>query len=196
MKIRYYFSKYLLSVLTIFNSLFLSCYYSQNVLAENVINPQKCPDNLENLGDLLVKDLADYGNRIIQRNRIFSHDLEFFPIYIITVGKTDLQPLPLKQTQYKSPIKLQEEDPVKQIFFTTLERQYSSNNRIIETQNFHWLLLTKTPQGWRMIMLLTKLGYPNDSQNFISSPPRDSSDGIIAQSVKLWLRDCQQFSNN
>ena len=54
-------------------------------------------------------------------------------------------------------------------------------------------MLTNTPQGWRMIMLLTTLGYPDHigNQNFIASPPRDSSDGVIAQSVKLWLRDCK-----
>lgn len=78
-------------------------------------------------------------------------------------------------------------------FFTTLERQYSTNNRIIETQNFHWLILTQTPKDWQVVTVLSKLGYPHDSanQSFISSPPLDTTQGIIGQAVILWLRDCK-----
>ncbi|MGI0482857.1 hypothetical protein ACN4EE_18985 [Geminocystis sp. CENA526] len=193
MKIGYFFIRYLLLNLAIFNGLFLWLNIDKKVLAQDKLNNNKCGGNLQELADFLVKDIADYANRVIQRSRIYSHGLEFLPTYVITASKPDLEPLPLEQTQYKSSLKNIDENQVKQIFFTTLERQYSSQNRIIETQNFHWLMLTPTEKGWRMIMLLTRLGYPNDngSQNFISSPPRDSSDGIIAQSVKLWLRDCQ-----
>lgn len=185
--------RYLLFLLTIFNSFFLNFNYHQKLFAQTVINEQKCGNNLEDLANALVKDIPDYANRVIQRNRIYSHPLDFFPFYVITAGKPDLEPLPLNQTQYKSILKNTDETQVKQVFFTTLERQYSNKNRIIETQNFHWLMLTNTPQGWQMIMLLTTLGYPDHigNQNFISSPPRDSSDGVIAQSVKLWLRDCK-----
>lgn len=193
MKIDDCFTKYLLSTFTIFNSLFMWCNYPKNMLAETVNNSQKCSSNLEDLANSLVKDIPDYANRIIQRNRIHSHPLEFFPIYVITSSKPDLQTLPLNQTQYKSLIKSTLNNDVKQIFFTTLERQYSTNNRIIETQNFHWLILTQTPKDWQVVMVLSKLGYPRDSanQNFISSPPLDTTQGIIGQAVILWLRDCQ-----
>ncbi|WP_308254980.1 hypothetical protein [Geminocystis sp. GBBB08] len=166
--------------------------YPKSALAETVISNNKCGNNLEDLANLLVKDLPDYANRVIQRNRIHSHPLQFFPIYVITAGKTELESLPLSQTQYKNVMKSLSTDDVKQVFFTTLERQYSINNRIIETQNFHWLILTKTPKNWKIVMVLTKLGYPDDSseQNFISSPPLDTTEGIIGQAVKLWLRDC------
>ncbi|BAQ63707.1 hypothetical protein [Geminocystis sp. NIES-3709] len=193
MKIDIYLTRYLLLIFTLFNNLFIWCNYPNIALAETVINKKKCDYNLDDLSKLLVKDIPDYANRVIQRSRIHSHPLDFFPIYVITAGNTELQSLPLAQNQYKTTLKSSSEDDIKQVFFTTLERQYSSNDLIIETQNFHWLMVTETPKGWQMIMLLTKLGYPDDlnNQNFISSPPRDSSEGIIGQSVKLWLRDCQ-----
>lgn len=193
MKIGDYFTKYLLSTFTIFNSLLICCNYPKNVLAETVNNSQKCYSSLEDLANSLVKDIPDYANRIIQRSRIHSHPLEFFPIYVITASKPDLQILPLSQTQYKNLIKSTFNNDFKQIFFTTLERQYSTNNRIIETQNFHWLILTQTPKDWHVVMVLSKLGYPHDStnQSFISSPPLDTTQGIIGQAVILWLRDCQ-----
>jgi hypothetical protein len=193
MKIGNYFTKYLLSTFTIFNCVFLWYNHPKNVLAETVNNSQKCSSNLEDLANSLVKDIPDYANRIIQRSRIHSHPLEFFPIYVITASKPDLQTLPLSQTQYKSLIKSTLNNDVKQIFFTTLERQYSTNNRIIKTQNFHWLILTQTPKDWQVVTVLSKLGYPRDSNNqsFISSPPLDTTQGIIGQAIILWLRDCQ-----
>ena len=192
MKIRFYFARFFRKNIMII-PLILCNTYPRATLAETLIKKEKCPNNLEELANSLVTDIPDYANRVIQRSRIFSHSLEFFPIYVITAGKPELNPLELNQTQYKSDIKSSSDDDVKQVFFTTLERQYSSHNRIITTQNFHWLMLTETPQGWKMVLLLTKLGYPDDfsTQNFISSPPRDSSKSIIGQSVQLWLRDCQ-----
>lgn len=194
MKISHYFTKYLLFIYAIFNGLFLCFYYPRISLANTIINQKKCPDNLEDLANLLVTDIPDYANRIIQRNRTYSHALEFFPIFIITAGKADLDPLLLNQTQYKSSLRSQTDSNTHQIFFTTLEKQYSTNNRIIETQNFHWLILTKTPQDWKLVMALTKFGYPDNSphQNFISSPPIDTTEGTIGQAIKLWLRDCSQ----
>lgn len=191
-KISDYLTKSLLSTITIFNCVFLGYSYPKIALADTVNNPQKCSNNLEDLANLLVKDIPDYGNRIIQRSRIHSHPLEFFPIYIITASKPDLESLPLSQTQYKSLIKSSLNNSVNQVFFTTLERQYSINNRIIETQNFHWLILTQTPKEWKIVMVLSKLGYPDNSsnQNFISSPPINTTNGIIGQAVTLWLRDC------
>jgi len=180
--------KCLLINFTVVNILF----FSQKVLAQSKIIENKCNNNLDNLANSLVKDIPDYANRVIQRNRIFSHSLNFFPIYVVTAGKVDLTSLPLKQNQYQTSFNSEFDRTVKQIFFTTLERQYSFDDRIIETQNFHWLILTSTPDGWQMITLLTRLGYPNQNgrENFVVSPPQDSTEGIIGQSVKLWLRDC------
>ncbi|BAQ60572.1 hypothetical protein GM3708_978 [Geminocystis sp. NIES-3708] len=194
MVISHLLNRYLLSILTIFNCLFLSDILPKIALADTSINHKKCGDNLEDLANLLVNDIPDYANRVIQRNRIYSHPLEFFPLFIITAGKPDLDPLLLNQSQYKSLLKSNNYSNTYQIFFTTLEKQYSTNNRIIETQNFHWLILTKTPQDWKLVMALTKFGYPDNSpdQNFISSPPIDTTEGTIGQAIKLWLRDCSQ----
>jgi hypothetical protein len=192
MKINHSFTKYLLSTLTIFNSLLIWYNYPENLLAETINNSQKCSNNVEDLANSLVKDIPDYANRIIQRSRIHSHPLEFFPIYVITASKPDLETLPLTQTQYKNLIKPTLNDNIKQVFFTTLERQYSTNNRIIETQNFHWLILTQTSKDWQVVTVLSKLGYPNNSphQSFITSPPLDTTQGIIGQAITLWLKDC------
>ena len=191
MKIGNYCTKYLLSTFTVFSSL-LWYNYPKIALADTVIDNNKCPNNLEDLANLLVEDLPDYANRVIQRNRIYSHALDFFPFYVIAAGKAELESLPLKQTQYQSLVKSTSDADTQQIFLTTLERQYPSNNSIIETQNFHWLILTRTPKDWQIVMVLTILGYPDNSefQNFISSPPLDTTDGIIGQAVKLWLKDC------
>jgi hypothetical protein len=40
-----------------------------------------------------------------------------------------------------------------------------------------------------MVMLLTNFGISND--NSIYSPPQDTSNSIMGQAVKLWLKDCQ-----
>lgn len=117
MKIGDYSTKYLLSTFTIFNCVFLWYNYPKIALADTVNNSQKCSANLEDLANSLVKDIPDYANRIIQRSRIHSHPLEFFPIYVITASKPDLQTLPLSQTQYKSLIKSTLNNDVKQIFF-------------------------------------------------------------------------------
>lgn len=163
---------------------------SKDDLTRNNIN--KCPQDIESLTNSLIKDLPDYANRVIQRNRHHSHPLEFFPFYVVTAGKAEFEPLPLPQNQYKPTLTLNDDQEIKQVFFTTLERQYPSNDRLLETQNFHWLMLTDTPDGWQMVMLWTRLGYPDHQTeaNFISTPPLESSNGVIGQSVQLWLRDC------
>lgn len=193
MKISYSLPRYLLLNFTIFNGLLLWFNYSPLAIAQTVIN-KKCSNNLEDLANSLVKDIPDYSNRVIQRNRTYSHPLQFFPFYVITAGNLDLKPLPLNQNQYQDLTKSNLDNNVEQIFFTTLEKQYSTNNRIIETQNFHWLMLTNTPQHWKLVMAFTILGYPDNfsSQNFISSPVIDSTEGIIGQAVTLWLRDCNE----
>lgn len=64
--------------------------------------------------------------------------------------------------------------------------------KAVEFQEFHWLLLTKTKSGWRLVMMFTQTGaYPKQQPPL---PPRDSSNGAIAQGVKAWLRDCQAGS--
>ena len=62
----------------------------------------------------------------------------------------------------------------------------------MELQEFHRLFLTKTNIGWTVVMMFTQDGsYPVKPP---IAPPRNSSNGAIAQGVKLWLRDCQAGS--
>ncbi|MBF2057917.1 MAG: hypothetical protein IGQ45_12050 [Cyanobacterium sp. T60_A2020_053] len=142
-----------------------------------------CPSDINTLGNALVKDLPDYTNRILQKNS----RADSLPVYVITASLPEFEPLPLTQTQYRS----QKTSEIRQIFFTTLERHYSQNQTIYQTQNYYWLLLTPTPKGWEMVTLLTKLGH--SQQDTLITPPFDNSNGVTGAGIKTWLRD-QQFS--
>jgi len=147
-------------------------------------NNNKCNYSLSELSQLLVKDISDYGNRVIQKSKRKGENYQSLPVYIITANQPELEELPLIQTQYRHPQKSE----VKQIFFTTLERQYLSNNHLQQTENYHWLLLTPTSHGWQMVMLLTRLGV-EDKEN-PAYPPINSTSGVMGEAVRIWLRDC------
>lgn len=140
----------------------------------------------KNFLDSLTKNLPHYANRIIQTTR----SKYSLPVYVITAGKIDTTALPLNPTPFFNLDNTPSDGNIAQVFITTLERQYPNPNRVVETQNFHWLLLTATPQGWTLVKALTRLGYPHQD-GFLLSPPRDSTNGIIGQAVQRWLRDCQ-----
>ena len=145
---------------------------------------KSCPEDIETLTSLMLKDLADYGNRVIQRTQ-HSHRREGFDSYIIFAGKSEFEPLNLPQFQY-NPFK---ESKTEQIFFTTSERQYIDNTKQIETQNYHWLFLTPTSNGWHMVTMFSR--FSPSAQKDLPTPPIESSKGIIGQAVSLWLRDCR-----
>lgn len=150
----------------------------------NINNQNKiCPANLDTLTSLLLKDLPSYANRVIQRSRRIARTVDIYS-YVIIAGRAEFEPLGLNETQY-TPIF---PDTTKQIFFTTLERQYS-NNQSIESQSYHWLFLTQTPSGWRMVTVFSRLG--SSDRDKVILPPQDTSNGIIGQAVSLWLRDCR-----
>ncbi|MDJ0687911.1 MAG: hypothetical protein QNJ41_05345 [Xenococcaceae cyanobacterium MO_188.B32] len=143
-----------------------------------------CPQDVETLTSLMLKDLADYANRVIQRTQD-SHRREGFDSYVVFAGKSEFEPLDLPQFQYNPGTK----NNPKQIFFTTSERQYIDNTRKIETQNYHWLFLTQTPSGWRMVTMFSR--FSPSTQKDLPTPPMETSNGIIGQAVNLWLRDCR-----
>ncbi|WP_414541331.1 hypothetical protein [Nostoc sp. CCY0012] len=146
--------------------------------------------NSENLTTQLLRDLPSYANRVTQRARRRSRSSDIYS-YMLVAGKPEFQPLPLNPGGYHSDHQKNATTEVDQVFFTTLERQYIGG-KAVESQQFHWLLLTKTQSGWRLIMMFTQMGaYP---QQQVVSPPRDSSNGVVAQAVKTWLRDCQAGS--
>jgi hypothetical protein len=138
-----------------------------------------CPTDIDQLAPILLRDLPSYANRVIVRRRSVDQ-LNTLP-NILLAGKAESEPLPVAAAP---------PDPqVKQLFFTTLERQRVGED-FRELQQFHWLLLTPTTTGWQIVLSYTRTGaYPQAAGGI--TPPRESSDGPIAQATKIWLRDCQ-----
>jgi hypothetical protein len=137
-----------------------------------------CPTDINQLAPLLLRDLPSYTNRVIVRHRTVD-ELKTLP-NILLAGQAEAEPLPVAEPN---------PDPqVKQLFFTTLERQRVGND-FRELQQFHWLLLTPTTSGWQIVLSYTRTGsYPKDAGAI--TPPRESSEGPIAQATKIRLRDC------
>lgn len=140
-----------------------------------------CPTDLETLTASLLKDLPNYANRVIQRTQDLNQASDN---YIISAGKADFVPLNLPKIQYE-PIDSQSPE---QLFFTVLERHYR-DRQVREIETYHWLFLTPTDSGWRMVMLFSRFG--NEAKMRPPTPPRETSNGIIGQGVRLWLRDCR-----
>ncbi|MBE9044228.1 hypothetical protein IQ255_07410 [Pleurocapsales cyanobacterium LEGE 10410] len=142
-----------------------------------------CPDNLKKLIPLLLKDLPAYSNRVIQRTQDLNRSAGI-KNYIIIASKAEYEPLELPRIQYNP---IDERDP-EQVFFTVLERQYI-NNKIVKIPTYHWLFLTQTDSGWRMVMMFSRFG--NSADNKPPTPPRETTNGILGRGVQLWLRDCR-----
>lgn len=146
----------------------------------------QCPDQLEALMLLLLRDLPSYANRVNQR-AYTNYRTSEVPGYVLFAGRPEYEPLTLAAGEYVSTT----ESDVPQIFFTTLERQYFANNAF-RLQHYHWLFLTQTENGWRFVLMLSTIG--NERADEPPSPPQDSSEGVIAQAIRLWLRDCEAGS--
>lgn len=155
-----------------------------------------CPSDPQVLASQLLADLPSYANRVSSRNL----DLSTSPIQpvtsILVASAPDLTPLDLAQLSPAGTASDRAADAdLQQVFFTTLERQYWQGQPT-SLQHHHWLFLTPTQEGWHMALLFSSLGtYPNSgplgSLNRAPTPPQESSDGIVGQAVRLWLRDCR-----
>ncbi len=138
-----------------------------------------CPTRVEPLANLLVRDLPSYANRAALKNRKRSDVAEMSQVII--ASQPTIEPLPL-------PGNPQKPDPnLHQLFITTLERQ-TSQKKSSELQQYHWLFLVKTRQGWKLSQSFTRIS--TDPLNQKVTAPRESSQGPIAQAIKVWLRDC------
>lgn len=146
--------------------------------------------SLETITTQLLRDLPNYANRATQRARRRSRSSDLFS-YMLMAGRPEFTPLPLNPGGYSANAGDHSASGVEQVFFTTLERQYIGG-KAVELQQFHWLLLTKTQIGWRLVMMFSKTGL--DSEKQLQSPPRDSSKSAIAQAINTWLRDCDAGS--
>jgi hypothetical protein len=137
-----------------------------------------CPTELEPLTQALLRDLPSYINRLSRRDRVRTGE------YAIVASQPELEPLPTGASEYPP-------DPsLKQVFFTVLDRQYSQR-QVTQFQQFHWLFLAKTPSGWQLALLYSRVGSSLTAERPRSSPPRESSQGVTGQAIRTWLRDCQ-----
>ena len=146
----------------------------------------KCPTDLETLTVRMLKDLPNYANRVIQRGRRLERDVDIFS-HILVAGSPEFEPLDLSQSQYNPVFP----ESTEQIFFTTLEREHARETAIV-IEHYHWLFLTETSSGWRLVMMFSRLG--SSSPDFPLSPVRDSSNSAIAEGIRIWLRDCRANS--
>jgi hypothetical protein len=148
---------------------------------------EACPADVETLTSQLIRDLPSYANRVIQRSRRLNRTVDSFS-YVLVAGKPEFAPLSLGPGQYSSAASVPDVEPPKQVFITTLERQYL-RGKAIESQHYHWLFLTQTPSGWRLALMFSRIGSSSPGRS--PTPPRESSKGVIGQAVTIWLRDCR-----
>lgn len=150
-----------------------------------LIAKSTCQDQeVETLTTQLLKDLPSYANRVSQRTRRRDRKVDLYS-YVLLVGRPEFAPLTLGPGEYNPTTRV---EPPQQVFITTLERQYI-DGKPVELQQYHWLFLTQTSSGWRLAMMFSSIGtYPARQP---PTRPRDSSNGVIAQAIRTWLRDCQ-----
>ena len=147
-----------------------------------------CPQSIEPLTNQLLKDLPGYANRVLQRTQLPSRTQDN-STYFILAGQPEYNPLTENlQGDYIPTFPEAETETVKQVFFTTLERRYSSR-KVDSVESYHWLFLTQTQQGWRQVLLYSRFGLTDKTHP--PTPPKETSNGIIGKAIQLWLRDCR-----
>jgi hypothetical protein len=151
-------------------------------------SPATCPTAFEPMIEQLLKDLPHYANRLIVKSR----KLGGAPPgnYVMVMGPPDFAALPLANRE------LDQAQPThRQVFFTSLERQYSIN-QITPLQGFHWSIWAESSTGWQLVTLRSQLGSgplvrsKSPSPDRILVPPREADYSPIAEGIRLWLRDC------
>jgi hypothetical protein len=145
-------------------------------------SPSICPVKLDSLANSLVRDLPSYANRLIQQRRRRTDKLYS---NLITASVPELQPISIVSREY--PPQFPQAAP-SQVFITTLENQYTGN-RSAQIQQFHWLFLSQTRQGWRLANIYTRTGGFPLANNLIT-PPIESSRTIVGEAIAIWLNDC------
>lgn len=180
---------------------------SSEAATDPYIRPNvSCPSDFDTLTTLLLRDLPSYANRVSQRASSLLEsglsesdvlgseipaDRPVYPTenrlqsYVLLAERPDTAPLTLGPGQY-NPADPSSEPP--QLFFTTLERQYSDRG-ITLRQHHHWLFLTPTENGWHFVLMFSRLAdYPDGT---LVTPPRDTSYGVVAEAARQWLADCR-----
>lgn len=148
----------------------------------------QCPTEVETLAALMLKDLPSYANRVMQRSRRLSRPYTS-KSYVVVAGRAELEPLTLGPGVYTPPAPTTDLQPPQQLFFTTLERYYSGGKASYR-QLYHWLFLAQTTDGWYLALMYSRIGDAPESEQ-PPTPPYESSEGVVGQAVKTWLRDCR-----
>ena len=142
-----------------------------------------CPADLQALVGLMMPDLPSYANRVSTRSRLANSPIG---TYVLIAGRPDFRPLTLGPGEWQPTT--EEADEVQQVFLTTLERQYTAG-KPFRLQQYHWLFFTRRDRVWYLSMMFSRTRIESE-RNRPPTPPRDSSDGVLAQAIRLWLRDC------
>ncbi|MEL6936593.1 MAG: hypothetical protein AAFO59_07990 [Cyanobacteria bacterium J06607_17] len=145
--------------------------------------PTVCPENFDTLTDLLIRDIPSYTNRVIQSS-VADIPTAYRPAYVIAANHPERTPLDIEERVYTT--NPGSGEPLHQLFFTTLERQYSGLDDT-SINHFHWLFLAPSEAGWHMVFMFSAI----KAEDEVQLPPRDSSQGSVGQAVQRWLRDCR-----
>ncbi len=157
----------------------VGCLWPNPSLATPIRPVTPCPDRLESLMDRMLRDLPSYANRVAAR-QLGQNASALGWGSLLVAGRAEFEPLPLGNAPLPP--------EVYQVFFTTLERQYSPGPQPGSQrteQRYHWLFLTQGSQGWLLVFLFSQA----EGDSFI--PARDQTQGILGQAIALWLRDCR-----
>lgn len=146
-----------------------------------------CPADVETLMAALLRDLPSYANRVASRSlRLNNTNARFGTI--LAAGRAEFEPLDLSSMPF-SQIPDAAVGEIQQVFFTTLERQYTES-AAVELEQYHWLFLAEVADGWRLALIFSRIAVDGQAIR-PPTPPRETSDGIIGRAVQLWLRDCR-----
>lgn len=135
-----------------------------------------CPTEMETLTANLLADLPSYTNRVRQRSRTIAPNRP--QTYMVLAGQADFDPLPVRGM----------DDSTRQVFFTTLDQRFTTRGAS-KHQDFYWLFLTQTPQGWYLNTLMSRWGGSTPNQE--PDPPREVKHGAVGQAIQTWLIDCR-----
>ncbi|MGF1458643.1 MAG: hypothetical protein ACFBSG_06400 [Leptolyngbyaceae cyanobacterium] len=141
-----------------------------------------CPADLGTMTQGLTRDLPRYVNLVARRTVGAASSGANFGTVVIA-GAIDLDPLSLETLTFETP------DSVQQVFITTLERQYT-DSEIVYLELYHWLFMVPVEDGWQLTLMFSRVA-ADDDDGRPPTPPQESSDGIVGQAIRLWLRDCR-----
>lgn len=152
-----------------------------------------CPEDVETLTALIIRDIPGYANRVLQRtvaalpNNESDGRTPYRPSFVLVAGRPSFEPVDL--TDYSFTTDPEAGGALSQVFFTTLSRQYAGlQDR--EVQEYHWLFLTKASDGWRLAFMFSAIDDAPQGAGVIL-PPRESSEGSVGKALQIWLKDCR-----